>query len=331
MALYRHGDSGEAVRDIQERLVALGYATGPDPEGEFGEATRAAVEAFQQSRNLTSDGMVGRETWRTLVDAGFRLGDRMLYYRLPMLHGEDVATLQRDLNALGFDTGNVDGIFGPNTLRAVIDFQQNRLMAEDGVVGPQVVGELSLMVRATQKLGRDVVRERVWMNSLPRTLAGQRIMFDAFCRDDAESDASWSAANAAAAAVRDLGAIPVLSRSRDTRPAERIRARQANQIAADLIVAFALPRTDVAGVFFFSSALSHSEAGAAIAQFVARRLGLEAVGRSMPILIETRAPAVVVAAPRLDAPLGRAVARGVETWYSTRDADSATDQPARDR
>jgi N-acetylmuramoyl-L-alanine amidase len=306
----------------------LGYSIAPDDSGTFGSGTLRAVEDFQRSRSLTPDGMVGRETWRNLVDAGFRLGDRILYYRLPMLHGEDVATLQRNLNALGFDAGNVDGIFGPNTLRAVMDFQQNRRLAEDGIAGPHVVSELNLMVRATQKMGREVVRERVWMSSLPRTLAGLRVMLDPFCRDDHEADLSWDAAGAAATALRDMGAIPALSRSRDTRPAERIRARQANQIAADLIVAFALPRTDCNGVYYFASSLSHSEAGAAMARFVAGRLGLEAVGRSMPMLKETRSPAIVVSAPRLDAPLGRSVARGLEAWFSTREPEA---QPESDR
>ena len=317
MALYRIGDSGEPVRDIQDRLVALGYDLADDAPADFGTGTEAAVIAFQESRRLTPDGLVGRETWRTLVDAGFVLGDRMLYYRLPMLHGDDVTRLQSDLNALGFDAGIVDGIFGPDTLRAVLDFQQNRRMAEDGIAGPQVVRELTLMVRSTQKLGRDTVRERVWMSTLPRSLAGQRVFVDPFCRDDHESDVAWEAASAAADALRELGAHPILSRSADTAPAERMRAQHANEIAADLIVAFSLPRTDTPGVFYFASALSHSEAGLALAGAVAPRLGLEAIGRVTPILRESRAPAITVTVPTLDGRLGRLVIRAISSWVET--------------
>ncbi|MDX1690566.1 MAG: peptidoglycan-binding protein [Acidimicrobiia bacterium] len=316
MALYRRGDTGQPVRDIQDRLVALDLDIGDDAPGEFGPGTEAAVISFQEDRRLTPDGMVGRETWRTLVDAGFRMGDRLLYYRLPMLHGDDVSTLQSDLNALGFDAGIVDGIFGPDTLRAVIDFQQNRRMAEDGVVGPKVVEELALMVRATKKVGRDTVRERVWMSTLPSSLAGQRVFLDPFCRDEHEADLAWDAATAAMTALHDHGAHPVLSRSVDTAPAERLRARHANEIAADLVVGFSLPRTDDPGVFYFASPLSHSEAGQAIAGTVARRLGLDPVGRVTPMLRETRAPAVVVAVPRLDAPLGRLVVRALADWFT---------------
>ena len=47
----------------------------------------------------------------------------------------------------------------------------------------------------------------------------------------------------------------------------------------------------------------------------------------MPILKETRSPAIVVAAPRLDGPLGRAVTAALEAWFATR----TDDQPASER
>jgi N-acetylmuramoyl-L-alanine amidase len=318
VALYREGDSGEPVRDIQRRLTSLGYSTEPDSDGAFGPATTAAVKIFQLAHNLTADGLVGRETWRNLVDAGFRLGDRLLYHKLPMFHGDDVATLQRDLNALGFDAGQVDGIFGPATLRALLDFQDNRRMATDGIAGPAVVGELTLLVRATHKLGRHVVRERAWLRSLPSTVAGQRLFIDPFCRDEAEADAAWESAVSAASALRHLGAQVLLSRSADTRPAERSRARQANELAADIVLCFCLPRTDVVGVYFFCSTMSRSEAGEALATSIAHDLRIDTQGRTMPILRETRAPAIVVAVDELNSDLGADVARGVEAWLSSR-------------
>jgi N-acetylmuramoyl-L-alanine amidase len=316
--LYEEGDRGEAVRDIQSRLAALGFSSDPDLDGVFGPGTRRAVEEFQRSRNLAVDGLVGRETWRILVDAGFTLGDRLLYHKMPTLHGDDVAALQRDLNALGFDPEYVDGVFGPATLRAVMDFQQNRHMAEDGIVGPEFVEELTLMVRATRKAGRDVLRERVWLNALPSRLAGQHVFVDPFCRDDHEAALTWDAAIGAASGFRELGAIPVLSRSADTRPPERLRASQANQAAADMVISFALPGNDISGVYYFCSSLTRSEAGEALAAAVGARLGLPPVGRVMPILSETRAPAIVVGVPTPSARVGRGVARGIESWLSTR-------------
>jgi hypothetical protein len=46
-----------------------------------------------------------------MVDAGYELGDRLLYHRMPMLHGDDVADLQRRSTPSG--SMPVDGIFEP--------------------------------------------------------------------------------------------------------------------------------------------------------------------------------------------------------------------------
>jgi len=51
--------------------------------------------------------------------------------------GEVVTYLQQLLDQLGCDPGGVDGIFGPNTERAVKEFQTNQGLAADGVVGPK--------------------------------------------------------------------------------------------------------------------------------------------------------------------------------------------------
>lgn len=49
--------------------------------------------------------------------------------------GADVRLLQEGLNALGFNTGPADGIFGPRTERAVRAFQQSQGVTVDGIVG----------------------------------------------------------------------------------------------------------------------------------------------------------------------------------------------------
>jgi N-acetylmuramoyl-L-alanine amidase len=314
MPIYGRGDSGEPVRDIQQRLASLGFPYGDDVAGEFGDTTERAVMAFQQDRRLAVDGVVGPETWRTMVDAGFSLGDRQLYHRMPMLHGDDVAELQRNLNAIGFDAGDVDGIFGPETLRALIDFQHNRRLAEDGIAGPVVLSELLLMKRETSKMGRHEIRERVWLASLPDSLVGLRVFLDPFCRDDVEAAAAWDAAVEAAGVLRRLGAHPILSRSSDTRPAERLRALHANERGAELVLAFALPGNDEEGIYSFASRISHSAAGAALAMAVARVVETPSHGRVMPILVETKAPAIVVAVSDLDARIGETAVVAIEQW-----------------
>jgi N-acetylmuramoyl-L-alanine amidase len=324
--LYRIGDEGEPVRDIQGRLAALGYAPS-DQMGSFGDGTRTAVLAFQSGRGLAADGIVGPDTWRALVDAGFALGDRLLYHRIPMMRGDDVAELQRRLNSLGFDAGKVDAIFGPDTLEAVLDFQSNRRMAEDGIVGREVVSELDLMARATAKPGRETVRERQWLASLPATIAGQRIYVDAFCRTDEEAGSTWLAAVEFGRTIQNLGGQPVYSRSSDTFPSERVRALRANRLGADFVVSFALPGDGVPAVLFFSSAHSHSAAGEKLAAAVADATGLPSLGRTVAILKDTRPPAIVVCAEPMTSMIGHRVADGIVALLAAPRSEGAEGQP----
>ena len=52
--ILQEGEEGEAVRDLQTRLKALGYPIG-EPDGVFGERTEAAVAAFQAREALGGD------------------------------------------------------------------------------------------------------------------------------------------------------------------------------------------------------------------------------------------------------------------------------------
>jgi peptidoglycan hydrolase-like protein with peptidoglycan-binding domain len=61
----RLGSTGAAVRCLQSRLNALGYDAGP-VDGWFGPMTRAAVVRYQRAQGLEVDGIVGRQTARSL-------------------------------------------------------------------------------------------------------------------------------------------------------------------------------------------------------------------------------------------------------------------------
>lgn len=317
MRLYRLGDEGLAVRDIQDRLDALGFPCEPDPRSIFASATEAAVKAFQKAKGLDVDGIVGPDTWRSLYEAGYRLGDRLLLYRRPMMRGEDVAELQSRLSTLGFDPGKVDGIFGPATERAVLEFQGNRSLAEDGKVGPEVVTEIHLVTRGAIREDRQTVREREWLRRLPATPAGARLFLDAGCRNPHEASAAWEAASAAALSLQEMGGIPVMSRSQDGRLPERLRARRANVLGSDLIIAFQLDPDGEDLVYFFASEHSSSTAGELLAHAIASVAGGQVEGRAGAILKETRAPAVVVSRAKLDEETGYRVAEGVARFFAT--------------
>lgn len=57
--------------------------------------------------------------------------------------GQDVTELQKALNALGFNTGNIDGHFGPATKLQVERFQESRELLPDGIVGPGTLKDLN--------------------------------------------------------------------------------------------------------------------------------------------------------------------------------------------
>jgi Putative peptidoglycan binding domain/CHAP domain len=60
--------AGPSVFALQQQLTSLGYAPGR-LDGAYGEATAAAVRAFQQDAGLRVDGVVGPITRRALSDA----------------------------------------------------------------------------------------------------------------------------------------------------------------------------------------------------------------------------------------------------------------------
>ena len=56
-------DRGEDVRKAQEALIARGYSCGSrGADGQFGDDTKRAVEAFQKKNGLRQDGIIGKDT-----------------------------------------------------------------------------------------------------------------------------------------------------------------------------------------------------------------------------------------------------------------------------
>ncbi|NMG22521.1 peptidoglycan-binding domain-containing protein [Brasilonema bromeliae] len=60
----RFGNTGSTVRTLQRLLISNGYFVQVD--GVFGALTEVAVRAFQSSRGLKADGVVGSRTWALL-------------------------------------------------------------------------------------------------------------------------------------------------------------------------------------------------------------------------------------------------------------------------
>jgi N-acetylmuramoyl-L-alanine amidase len=149
----RRGETGPAVAEIRSILVGLELLEVSSSD-EYDEDTEIAVRAFQQSRGIGVDGLVGAETWQALDGARWKLGARTLFHSVPTpLVGEDVSALQERLLEMGYDSGRADGIYGARTARAVTQFQREVGLAPDGSCGPQTM-------KALRRLGRKVVGGR---------------------------------------------------------------------------------------------------------------------------------------------------------------------------
>lgn len=285
--LIARGDTGERVRDLQHRLATLGYD--PGEAGTFGEATEAAVRAFQSDRGLRVDGVCGRQTWNSLVEAGYSLGDRLLYLRTPMLRGDDVVDLQHRLNALGFDAGREDGIFGPDTLRALLEFQRNAGLSGDGICGPASVAAIE---RLSHFAGGSVaaVRERESLRVADRQLAGRRLYLAVEPGLDALGELVQKG-------LLDSGAEVLMGSPGED---DSLVAAEANRYHADLFLGVRFGDSPGCSCDFFASRSFRSEAGYRVACCVLEELApaidapaKEPKGRAYAVLRETRMPAVV--------------------------------------
>ena len=282
----RRGDAGDAVRDLQHRLALIGYSIDGDSQ-EFGTQTEASLRRFQSDRGLVVDGICGSQSWNALVEADHRLGDRLLYYRDPMMRGDDVAELQRRLGQLGFDPHWVDGILGPRTHKAIQQFQQNVGLPDDGVVGRSTIDALDRLTRRTSgQVTIAEVREHERLRHQPNRVEGRRVVVG-------DAGDFPVIAQAIARRLRRLGA-EVLSFST---PDLSHQARTSNQWNGDIYLGVTLA-TDNFGVSYFAMSGFESVGGRALAQRCSTALesllAEPAPTRAMrlSILRETKMPAV---------------------------------------
>jgi peptidoglycan hydrolase-like protein with peptidoglycan-binding domain len=126
--LVKRGDKIFPVRPLQQLLRARNHPVAVD--GIFGPMTESAVKAFQQSKSLAADGIVGPITWPKLV-VQVKKGST----------GDAVRAVQEVMDFHDQSDGEappvqIDGIFGPRTDAFVRGFQTAVGTASDGIVGP---------------------------------------------------------------------------------------------------------------------------------------------------------------------------------------------------
>jgi len=244
------------------------------------------VTSFQRLRGLHTSGSCDEHTWTAIVEAGWRLGDRVLVLAAPQLRGDDIAELQDALNRLGFDCGRPDGIFGSATARALEDFQRNGGLTPDGICGSRTVRMLELLRRQTGSgPGVASVREALSTHASLRTL---RIVVGQFGGLSAIS-------RSVTRTLRTSGAT-VMSTDEYEAAAQ---AAAANRFGAHVYVGFEARAYNRSLCSYFAVPTFESIGGRALATGIVVHWGSsslpapEVLGMRLPVLRETRMPAVL--------------------------------------
>jgi peptidoglycan hydrolase-like protein with peptidoglycan-binding domain len=123
----------------QRALHSVSLDAGPI-NGIFGPKTASAVAGFQKMRKLQATGVIDSHTWRLLGETTPE-GRQFLALEFSgdldqVTPDPDVEAAQAALGNAGFPTEEINGIYGPSTMRAVREFQKARGLPVDGVVGP---------------------------------------------------------------------------------------------------------------------------------------------------------------------------------------------------
>ncbi|WP_245808968.1 peptidoglycan-binding protein [Shouchella patagoniensis] len=126
----QEGASGEEVEQLQQLLVDNGLLNKEDLTGEYKATTSEAVKEFQGSQNLLVDGIAGLQTFGAL--SHLEAGDE----------GEFVEELQSRLSDFNYYNGDLDGLYGPLTEKAVKQFQEQNDLEVNGIANPATYSKL---------------------------------------------------------------------------------------------------------------------------------------------------------------------------------------------
>ena len=145
------GDQGSKVRRMQQRLFDLGYPVGR-VDGVYGDDTAYAVNLFQSATGASEHSYMTEKTQNDLFSVNAPAYDPYM----PLMKGDRgvrVRQLQTALNSLGYEAGNVDGVYGDSTAAAVASYQIHigEVPAEGEISGE--VASRNLLINLYNELG----------------------------------------------------------------------------------------------------------------------------------------------------------------------------------
>jgi peptidoglycan hydrolase-like protein with peptidoglycan-binding domain len=155
----RNGAQGNAVKEVQQALIDSGVVVRGGADGAFGNATKTALIAYQNSVGVTADGTVNQATIDKLGLSPVPLVDNApVIQEVPPVgssnpyvglavgaRGELVTELQKALQGTGLVVrGGADGVFGGATKSALQAFQSVNGMSQTGIVTERGAAILAL-------------------------------------------------------------------------------------------------------------------------------------------------------------------------------------------
>ncbi|MEM9922167.1 MAG: peptidoglycan-binding protein [Cyanobacteria bacterium P01_D01_bin.50] len=154
LALEKYGSKGASVTAIQKCLKELGYFN-TSVSGYYGSKTKISVTKFQKDNGLTTDGIVGRNTQRTLQSKCSSSNPQSNQTDLLQLgsRNQAVKKLQQDLKQLNYFVGNPGSYFGPVTQDAVLRFQKDKGLIADGIAGTKTLTALKQSIKTANNNG----------------------------------------------------------------------------------------------------------------------------------------------------------------------------------
>ncbi len=161
----QHGATGDAVKELQQKLSAAGVYVAGGADGKFGNGTKTAVSNYQRWNGLTVSGIVDAATASKLGLSGSSGGTTTPppvvtppttpassnpYVGLAQgARGQLVKDLQSALISAGVNVpGGADGVFGGATKAALSAYQQVNGLGVSGVVFEATANKLGLGVVA---------------------------------------------------------------------------------------------------------------------------------------------------------------------------------------
>ena len=125
----------EVIIQAQRQLKALGFDPGTT-DGDVGPQTEAAVREYQRAYRLPPTGMLDEVTVRSLLPEQSRTSPA------PLSNREVTLQAQRQLKALGFNPGTIDGNIGPQTTAALREYQRAYRLPTTGTLDEVTVRSL---------------------------------------------------------------------------------------------------------------------------------------------------------------------------------------------